>query len=180
MRWLALSAATFLLLPATASAQRVEDAYFNSEAGWCQADAATANFMDAAVKKGVKRVTADVSELVYEDGRISGVRTSDGQHIKADKVLLAAGAWTSHLLSPVEDTLKIPENNRIERQVTAVGQISAYYTVSDAEGKELFRAARYYGFRNIQNLVRKLKPAKQSRMPGAIPKPNTQERDTLA
>ena len=30
----------------------------------------------------------------------------------------------------------------------------------------LFRAARYYGFRNIQNLVRKLKPAKKSRMPG--------------
>ncbi|MCJ1388613.1 Cytosolic Fe-S cluster assembly factor nar1 [Xylographa bjoerkii] len=30
----------------------------------------------------------------------------------------------------------------------------------------LFRAARYYGFRNIQNLVRKLKPARQSRMPG--------------
>ncbi|MCJ1481396.1 Cytosolic Fe-S cluster assembly factor nar1 [Schaereria dolodes] len=30
----------------------------------------------------------------------------------------------------------------------------------------LFRAARYYGFRNIQNLVRKLKPAKVSRLPG--------------
>ncbi|KAL9630092.1 MAG: hypothetical protein Q9164_006588 [Protoblastenia rupestris] len=31
----------------------------------------------------------------------------------------------------------------------------------------VFRAARYYGFRNIQNLVRKLKPPKKSRMPGA-------------
>ncbi|MCJ1254328.1 Cytosolic Fe-S cluster assembly factor nar1 [Lignoscripta atroalba] len=30
----------------------------------------------------------------------------------------------------------------------------------------LFRAARYYGFRNIQNLVRKLKPLKKSRLPG--------------
>ena len=30
----------------------------------------------------------------------------------------------------------------------------------------LFRAARYYGFRNIQNLVRKLKPMKKSRLPG--------------
>jgi iron only hydrogenase large subunit-like protein len=47
----------------------------------------------------------------------------------------------------------------------------ADYTVTDAEGKELFRAARYYGFRNIQNLVRRLKPAKQSRMPGATRKP---------
>lgn len=31
----------------------------------------------------------------------------------------------------------------------------------------IFKAARYYGFRNIQNLVRKLKPPKKSRLPGA-------------
>ncbi|MDI1490636.1 MAG: Cytosolic Fe-S cluster assembly factor nar1 [Ramalina farinacea] len=31
----------------------------------------------------------------------------------------------------------------------------------------LFKAARYYGFHNIQNLVRKMAPAKKSRMPGA-------------
>ncbi|KAI1460492.1 cytosolic Fe-S cluster assembly factor NAR1 [Annulohypoxylon moriforme] len=41
------------------------------------------------------------------------------------------------------------------------------YTVNSAEGVPVFKAARYYGFRNIQNLVRKLKPAKVSRMPGA-------------
>ena len=47
----------------------------------------------------------------------------------------------------------------------------ADYTILSADGKELFRAARYYGFRNIQNLVRRLKPAKASRMPGATRKP---------
>ena len=31
----------------------------------------------------------------------------------------------------------------------------------------IIKMARYYGFRNIQNLVRRLKPAKLSRMPGA-------------
>ncbi|KAI1776561.1 cytosolic Fe-S cluster assembly factor NAR1 [Hypoxylon cercidicola] len=41
------------------------------------------------------------------------------------------------------------------------------YTVTSAAGEPLFKAARYYGFRNIQNLVRRLKPAKPSRMPGA-------------
>lgn len=45
------------------------------------------------------------------------------------------------------------------------------YTVNAANGEPLFRAARYYGFRNIQNLVRRLKPAKASRMPGAARKP---------
>lgn len=37
------------------------------------------------------------------------------------------------------------------------------------EGQPILKAARYYGFRNIQNLVRKLKPARASRMPGAKP-----------
>ncbi|KAF4455493.1 cytosolic Fe-S cluster assembly factor NAR1 [Fusarium austroafricanum] len=36
-------------------------------------------------------------------------------------------------------------------------------------GEPVFRAARYYGFRNIQNLVRRLKPARPSRMPGGKP-----------
>ncbi|KAL8847039.1 MAG: hypothetical protein Q9221_007899 [Calogaya cf. arnoldii] len=42
-------------------------------------------------------------------------------------------------------------------------------TLERNEGEEetLFRAARYYGFRNIQNLVRKLKPPRPRRLPGA-------------
>lgn len=43
------------------------------------------------------------------------------------------------------------------------------YTVTSSAGETLFKAARYYGFRNIQNLVRRLKPAKTSRMPGGKP-----------
>ncbi|KAF2172267.1 hypothetical protein M409DRAFT_17502 [Zasmidium cellare ATCC 36951] len=50
------------------------------------------------------------------------------------------------------------------------------YSVVDAEGKAVFKAARYYGFRNIQNLVRRLKPAKASRMPGASRKPGVTRR----
>ncbi|EMD01206.1 hypothetical protein BAUCODRAFT_29654 [Baudoinia panamericana UAMH 10762] len=45
------------------------------------------------------------------------------------------------------------------------------YAVLSSSGQEVFRAARYYGFRNIQNLVRRLKPAKASRLPGATRKP---------
>jgi iron only hydrogenase large subunit-like protein len=43
----------------------------------------------------------------------------------------------------------------------------AEFSVKSASGDALFRAARYYGFRNIQNLVRKMRPARPSRMPGA-------------
>ncbi|EXJ85274.1 ferredoxin hydrogenase [Capronia epimyces CBS 606.96] len=41
------------------------------------------------------------------------------------------------------------------------------FLLLSASGDTLMKCARYYGFRNIQNLVRKLKPAKQSRLPGA-------------
>jgi iron only hydrogenase large subunit-like protein len=43
------------------------------------------------------------------------------------------------------------------------------YAVVSSAGEILFKAARYYGFRNIQNLVRKLKSARPSRMPGGKP-----------
>lgn len=43
------------------------------------------------------------------------------------------------------------------------------YTVTSVTGEPLLKAARYYGFRNIQNLVRRLKPARASRMPGGKP-----------
>ncbi|CAJ2512959.1 Uu.00g010780.m01.CDS01 [Anthostomella pinea] len=40
------------------------------------------------------------------------------------------------------------------------------YNVISASGEPVMKAARCYGFRNIQNLVRKLRPARPSRMPG--------------
>ncbi|KAK2732430.1 Cytosolic Fe-S cluster assembly factor nar1 [Myotisia sp. PD_48] len=43
------------------------------------------------------------------------------------------------------------------------------YTLMSSSGDSILKAARYYGFRNIQNLVRKLKPARASRLPGLKP-----------
>ena len=41
------------------------------------------------------------------------------------------------------------------------------YTITcPNQDQPVFKAARYYGFRNIQNLVRKLQPQKKSRLPG--------------
>jgi iron only hydrogenase large subunit-like protein len=41
------------------------------------------------------------------------------------------------------------------------------YTLISSTQELLLKCARFYGFRNIQNLVRKLKPARGSRLPGA-------------
>ena len=91
--------------------------------------------MKAAKKRGVNRVTGEVTELLLdqETKRMIGVQTTDGQRYFADKIVLASGAWTSHLFSPIEDALSIEEHDRIERQIQAVGRISAYYTLSADE-----------------------------------------------
>jgi len=49
------------------------------------------------------------------------------------------------------------------------------YTVTSTAGEPILKAARYYGFRNIQNLVRRLKPAKASRIPGGRPTGSTRK-----
>ncbi|KAG8628357.1 hypothetical protein KVT40_004230 [Elsinoe batatas] len=112
-----------------------ESAYFNPEAGWCNASAATASLMAAAEARGVKRVIGDVHELILDTqtGGIKSVCTSEGKHYQADKILLAVGAWTSATLSPLEDALDIPEQDRIEQQVKATGGVTAYYKVSGAD-----------------------------------------------
>ena len=47
------------------------------------------------------------------------------------------------------------------------------YVLTSESGKPTMKCARYYGFRNIQNLVRKLKPARQSKLPGAARRATT-------
>jgi sarcosine oxidase/L-pipecolate oxidase len=116
--------------------------YFNPEAGWVDAASATKSYLRVAESRGVKRVTGEVEELILrDDGEgIAGVRLRDGKVLKADKVVIAAGAWTSSLLSPIEDKLQIQEKDQIERQITAVGRLSAYYDLSEDEAKHMMEA----------------------------------------
>lgn len=113
--------------------------YSNPEAGWCDAERATTRLTKSALEAGVQRATGTVAELVFseKEARVTGVKLTSGETLHADKVLLATGAWTSALLSPLEDALKIPEEKCIERQITAVGRVSAYFTLPEAEVQTL-------------------------------------------
>lgn len=119
----------------SSSLDNIGDVYFNPEAGWCNATAATASFMQAAEKQGIKRITSQIKELVYDSNsrRVEGVVTSNGERIVADKVVLALGAWTSAMLSPIEDQLDIADQDRVERQARATGTVSVYYKLSEEE-----------------------------------------------
>ena len=92
-------------------------------------------FLDDALKRGVRRVKGRVAELAWSEkmGKVEGVRLEDGRMFTADKVVLAAGAWTSGLLSPIEDRLAIAERHRLERQVRATAVMSIYFKLTPEE-----------------------------------------------
>lgn len=117
------------------STQGFQSSYFNPEAGWCDAAAATHSFMQAAERCGVRRITGTVTDLIYNPStnRIEGARTSDGRELRADKVVLSAGPWTSKILSVTEDLLNFSEDQRIESQIQATGLIAAYYSTTPSE-----------------------------------------------
>jgi len=85
----------------------------------------------------------------------------------ADTEIGTSGGYLYHVLK-TQQARHPGSSLRIQRGRNA--DVSDYVVVS-ADGMEVFKAARYYGFRNIQNLVRRLKPAKASRMPGALRRP---------
>lgn len=112
---------------------KVGKAYWNPEAGWCEASAATARIVNAAIGRGVRYEVGDVEKLLLRGGKIQGVRTRDGREFYADRVVLATGAWTSSLLSPLEDELQLAEADRVERQASAAGVSVVHYKMSVSE-----------------------------------------------
>lgn len=118
---------------------RFGQAYFHSEVGWVEAREATGSLMRAAEQRGVRRVRGEVGGLVWDGGRgcVGGVWLEDGRRLMADKVVLAAGAWTSELLAPIEDELRMAEEDRLERQARATAVVSAYYRLSPEEARRL-------------------------------------------
>ncbi|KAI0404908.1 iron only hydrogenase large subunit domain-containing protein [Xylaria palmicola] len=85
---------------------------------------------------------------------------------QSGRPLAAAGTSGGNLYYTVQHVASQHPGSRIETTRGRNVDVAEFSVIS-ASGDTLFRAARYYGFRNIQNLVRKLKPARQSRMPGA-------------
>lgn len=114
-----------------------QDAYWNPEAGWCEAADATASLMKAALDLGVRYVTGEVASLDLEDGAVAAVCTKDGRRLSASKIVLATGAWTSSLMHMVEERLQMPDHDRIERQVQAAGVAVAHYKMSSGQMMQL-------------------------------------------
>jgi glycine/D-amino acid oxidase-like deaminating enzyme len=81
------------------AAETYPDGYFNPRAGWCESGQVVARVAAEARAAGV-RITegGQFERLLEQRGRVAGVRTTDAAELRADVVLVAAGAWTPWLL----------------------------------------------------------------------------------
>ena len=74
-----------------------------------------------------------------------------------------SGGYLHHIL---QTKLSLVPNSTLHISRGRNADVVEYVITSPDDPQAVFKAARFYGFRNIQNLVRKLKPAKKSRLPG--------------
>lgn len=99
--------------------------YLNPGSGWADAEAAMDWLYARVAATGrVEFASGTVACLEVEGRRVVGAKLTDGQSLRADLVLLAAGAWTPSLLD-------------VRGQVVATGQILGYLQLDDAEQKKL-------------------------------------------
>ena len=112
-----------------------DKAYLNPSTGWVDASLATEAMMHEAIENGVRYVVGELDELVSSGDNLEGVTTKDGKLYRAGKILLAAGAWTPSLMSPLEDLLGLEEEQRIEKQINAAGVCVAAFELSPGEAE---------------------------------------------
>jgi sarcosine oxidase/L-pipecolate oxidase len=119
--------------------ERFGSYYFNQSAGWVEAGRALGIMLQETIRLGVRYENGEAKRVVFSSDRngVQGVETEDGTVFWADMVLLATGAWTSKLMSPLEDELHIPDAQRVERQVSAAGVCVAHFQLSEEE-KEVY------------------------------------------
>lgn len=82
------------------------DGYFNPAAGWAASGEVIALLAAEAQQAGVQiRAGESMDRLTQRDDRIDGVLTRRGRTIAADRVVVAAGAWTPLLLPDLADRM---------------------------------------------------------------------------
>ncbi len=77
----------------------VKEVLINRTSGWGAAGDCLCAVTREAMRLGVKYVVAEVSDLKFDgQGRCTGVKTSKGETLSAEHVVLSTGAYTAKLL----------------------------------------------------------------------------------
>ncbi len=81
------------------NADRYLEGLLDRQGGWVESGAVVARLAARARAEGVVlREGVTFERLVEAGSRVTGVRTTDGETLAADSVVVAAGSWTPHIL----------------------------------------------------------------------------------
>ena len=115
--------------------------------------------------------------IPFPDSRLDAFLFPRRSKAPTDPVAGPSGGYLHHILQSHLHSLRTTTHPSATLK-TIRGRnadVIDYEIVDSDSDAVLFRSARYYGFRNIQNLVRRLKPAKVSRLPGAAARGGARE-----
>jgi glycine/D-amino acid oxidase-like deaminating enzyme len=83
------------------------DGYFNPKAGCAESGEVVAQLVREAIESGVTiREGISIEGVLWNGSKVPGVRTIQGEDIRSDRVLLAAGAWTPTLLPSLQKAMR--------------------------------------------------------------------------
>lgn len=128
------------------SSDRYPDGYMSPRGGWAESGAVVTDLLQQCVDSGVRTMTGTFVRLLSHGSRVSGALVSTGlseQTIKADSVVLCAGAWTPSLAP------------WLSKVMTAVAQPVVHFAVNRTEsfGRSAFppfsadiSGSGWYGF----------------------------------
>ena len=84
------------------------DGYFNPIGGWAQSGKVVRQLADIAILEGVElHEETSVMSLMTNSHQVGGLFTTDGMVYSADKVIVAAGVWSSKLIEELADKVTI-------------------------------------------------------------------------
>jgi sarcosine oxidase/L-pipecolate oxidase len=139
--------------------------YCNLDAGWADAAKSIEHLADLCKSAGVTLRSGEsgtVTELITTGNEghraITGVRTTDGQVSNADTVIMATGAWTSHLIGagnrfistgqPVGYMQLTPEEaHQMRKNPVMINLSTGWFAFPPYPGDNILKMARHgYGF----------------------------------
>ncbi|KAI0403854.1 sarcosine oxidase [Xylaria palmicola] len=113
----------------------VDRVLINKTSGWAAAKDALQAGIRQAISIGVKYITAEVGQLMFEDEtQCVGIRTKDGRTINAKNTVLCTGAFTPVLL---ENAANSTSRNalRAENRMIAAGVTTGLVTLDEETAK---------------------------------------------
>jgi sarcosine oxidase/L-pipecolate oxidase len=111
--------------------------YYNTEAGWADAQKAIAQLRDDCIEVGVSFLSGRAGTAIRFErstsGEIKAVHTAAGSKVEGERFVLAAGAWSPGIASMYNSTL-------------STAQVIAYLPLSEAEMQKLKDLPIYANF----------------------------------